>query len=100
MSQRLTHDEQTIIDLLRQFTRPEAQIAIVDYIRRWVQIDEQLTLFRLQDLQEGLQESAALVVGFGQSEGLDRLLLNRREVGFLDALALAQQIIHTDTEEV
>lgn len=104
---RLSAEEQHLIALLRTFDERE-QIALIDYMRRWVQTDT-LAQAELQNLRrserlESVEQAAALVVRRSGAERLDSLAFEWRQIGignggWVRVIAESEDEIGGDSEQ-
>ena len=74
-----------MFSFLRRIKQARTKISIIDYMHRWLDIDndvqQQLRLQTFDNLVEGVEEPLTLRVVPGAAEGLDRLQLKNGEVG-------------------
>ena len=105
----LSQMERELIDLLRQYARsPAVQIALIDYMIRWLDVEPRvradLRRIRREERLESVEQSDALVLRAGTAESLDRLQLKRRQLRFVSrngqrVLTEAEQVVGRHPED-
>ena len=105
----LSQMERELIDLLRQYARsPSVQIALIDYMVRWLDVEPRvradLRRIRREERLESVEQADALVLRAGTAESLDRLQLKRRQLRFVSrngqrVLTEAEQVVGRHPED-
>jgi exopolyphosphatase/pppGpp-phosphohydrolase len=105
----LSPQERELLALLRQYAHtPSMQIALVNYMTRWLEVDPyiraELRRIRREERLESVEQPDALVLRSGAAEGLERLQLKRRQLRFVGRdgqrmLAESQEIVGRHPED-